>query len=184
MDRGNVLRWLEEHPAEVHGVPAEIVERCEQEVRKHAAEDAWKAAAAYVEGRMHEWEDAWGFHASESSVAKEVCALLSRELAHHEPRVGDADAPHLAGERVLAALEPEARDRVEEWVKELAREVEHRIWREIVRFTRKEGRTLIAEGKVSTADDWASGENYAAKAAHVAQLLLKEYGQHSRPPGQ
>jgi hypothetical protein len=179
MDRKAIEQWLEKHPAEVHGAPQEIVDLCEKEVRRHAAEDAWKAATSYVEGRMEEWAESWGFHASESSVAKETCAKLARELSHHEPEVKAGDEAHLATEALLARLEPEARDRVEEWIRDLAREVEHRIWEEIVRFTKKEGPALVAEGKVSTDESWEAGENYRGKAAHVAQLLLEDYQRKS-----
>lgn len=183
MDRGEVLRWLEEHPREVHGVPSDIVDRCESEVRRHAAEDAWLAAKAYVEGRMHEWEREWGFHASESSVAKEVCPMLARELQRREPEVREGDERHLVGEEVLSSLEPEARARVVEWVRETAREVEHRIWQEIVRFTKEEGQDLVKKGRVSDDHSWEGGENYFSKAAHIAQLLMADYESRAHPKG-
>lgn len=180
MDRKAIEKWLEEHPADVHGAPAEIVAACEKEVRRHAAEDAWRAATSYVEGRMEDWAESWGFHASESSVAKETCAKLARELARHEPEVKPGDEAHLAGEALLAKLEPEARQRVNEWVRDLAREVEHRIWQEIVHFTKKEGKALVEEGRVSDDHTWEAGENYRNKAAHVARLLLQDYAQKGR----
>jgi hypothetical protein len=183
MNRKAIEKWLADHPADVHGAPKEIVERCEKEVRRHAAEDAWRAAASYVEGRMHEWENEWGFHASESSVAKETCAKLARELAQHEPRIEPGDESHLAGDAILDALEPEARERVGEWVRALAREVEHQIWKEVVRFTRKEGRALVAEGRVSTDHSWEAGENYQGKATHVAQLLLEDLAKKTPTEG-
>ncbi|MGH0038182.1 MAG: hypothetical protein ACQGVK_24385 [Myxococcota bacterium] len=179
MDHQAILDWLEAHPADVHGTPSEVVEQCEREVRRHAAEDAWRAATSYVEGRMHAWEKEWGFHASESSVAKETCAKLARELARHEPEVKAGDEAHLAGEALLAQLEPEARERVGAWVRDLAREVEHQIWREIVRFTKKEGRKLVRQGRVSSDHGWEAGENYQSKAAHVAQLLLEDYAREA-----
>jgi len=178
MDHDQVLTWLEQHPGEVHGVPREIVDGCERAVRQHAAENAWLAAKAFVEGRMHLWERMWGQHATESDVAREVCAMLAQELRRREPSVKKGDAPQLAGEELLAALEPEARERVEEWVRDLAQQVEHRIWKEIVRFTRKDGRAMIRDGRVSRDESWEGTENYAHKAAHVAQLLIQDYDRH------
>jgi hypothetical protein len=175
MDHDQVLRWLEEHPRQVHGMPAEVVDRCEKAVRQHAAENAWLAAKAFVEGRMHLWERMWGQHATESDVAREVCAMLAGELRRREPRVARGDEPKLAGEQLLESLEPEARERVEEWVRELAQQVEHRIWKEIVRFTRKDSRSMIRDGRVSMDESWEGTENYAHKAAHVAQLLIDDY---------
>ncbi len=175
MDRGEVLRWLEEHPREVHGVPSEIIDRCEAEVRKHAAENAWGAARAYVEGRMHTWEREWGCHATESSVARTVCPMLANELKRHEPVVRPGSERELAGREVIDALEPEARQKLIEWVRELAQDVEHRIWKEVVRFTRREARTLVNEGRVSSDDSYEATGNFAHKAAHVAQLVMEDY---------
>ncbi len=180
MDRKAIEKWLKEHPADVHGAPAEIVEACEREVRHQAAADAWNAAASWVEGRMHQWEEQWGFHASESSVAKETCAMLARELAKHEPTVREGYEDELAPEEILALLEPAAQEKIKEWILDLAREVEHAIWREIVRFTRKEGRTLVKEGRVSDDHSWEGMGNYSQKAAHVAELLIADYNQHAR----
>lgn len=179
MNRAEVEKWLEEHPAQVHGVPHDIVESCEQAVRMHAAEDAWEAARSYVEGRMHDFEHQWGFHATEAGVARELCVKLAKELAQHEPEVGRKDAPHLADERVLGALEPDARRRVVDWVCDLAREVEHRIWGQIVDLTRKEGRKLVRDGELSDVRRWDSMRSYGDQAAHVAQLVLRDYAKQS-----
>jgi hypothetical protein len=175
MDRGEVLHWLEEHPREVHGAPSEIVDRCEAEVRRHAAENAWGAAKAYVEGRMHEWEQEWGCHATESSVARTVCPMLANELKRHEPLVRPGSGREWAGPELLAVLDPEARQKVIEWVRELAQDVEHRIWKEVVRFTRNEAKSLVRAGRVSDDDSYEATENFAHKAAHVAQLLIEDY---------
>jgi hypothetical protein len=180
MKRDEVERWLEEHPAQVHGVPHDIIESCEKAVRKHAAEDAWEAARTYVEGRLEQWEHQWGFHASEASVAKEICIELARQLERHEPGVEAGAGPHLAGEDVLGALEPQARGKVIEWVCELAREVEHRIWGEIVSFTKQEGRKLVRSHEVSEDGRWDATRSYADQAAHVAQLVLRDYERQAK----
>jgi len=176
MDRDEVVRWLEAHAGQVHGaVPAALVARCESEVRRHAAEHAWRAAEAYVEGRMHEWEHEWGQHATESAVAREVCPMLAQELKRREPHVQPGEAGALAGEEILRALEPEARAKVVEWVCELAQRIEHEIWREIVRFTKRDGRRMAKDGRASSDESWEATENYARQAAHVAQLLIADY---------
>jgi hypothetical protein len=181
MDRDEVVRWLEEHAGQVHGdAPAELVARCEGEVRRHAAEQAWLAAKAYVEGRMHEWEHEWGQHATESAVAREVCPMLAKELRKREPKVQPGEESVLAGEELLNELEPEAREKVGEWVRELAQQVEHTIWREIVRFTKRDGGRMVRDGRASTDDSWEATENYAHKAAHVAQMLIDDYEKQVR----
>ncbi len=180
MERREVLSWLEQHAQAVHGDPEKIIERCEREVRNHAAEDAWQAAKKYVEQRMHQWSHQWGGHASEAHVAKEVCPQLAHELERNEPHPAPGDEPHLVGRELLRALEPDARAKLFQWVLELADQVEHATWREIVRFTRREGQTLVREGRVSKEGSWEATENYARKAAHVAQLLAEEYEQHAR----
>jgi len=175
MNRDEIVRWLEEHPGQVHGdVPKALVARCEAEVRKHAAENAWLAARAYVEGRMHKWAQEWGQHATESAVAREVCPMLAQELKRREPHVEPGDEAALAG-AVLGSLDPEARARVVEWVRELAQQVEHRIWGEIVRFTKRDGKRMVKDGRASSDDSWEATENYAHKAAHVAQMLIEDY---------
>ena len=86
-----MIHWLEQHPQPIGRDPEALVDRCEREVRRHAAEDAWLTAKAYVEGCEHEWEHSWGFpRASEMFVALEVCRRLARELEtrrlHHRRR--------------------------------------------------------------------------------------------------
>jgi hypothetical protein len=181
MNRAEVLHWLEEHPVQVHGVPDELVDRCERAVRQHAAEDAWRAARAYVEGRMHEWEHVFGGLSSEAYLAKQVTAQLADELKRHEPGVEDGAEVHLAGAEILGALEPEARARVIEWVCELAREVEHQVWAEIVRFTAGEGRALARSHQVSDDTSFEASRNYREKITHIAQLVLRDYVE--RGPG-
>jgi hypothetical protein len=180
MNRAEVLRWLEEHPAQVHDLPRELVDRCEGAVREHAAEDAWQAARAYVEGRMHEQEHVFGGVSSEAYVAKEITAALARELVRHEPSVEAGAEVHLAGEEILGALEPEAREKVIEWVCQLAREVEHQVWAEIVRFTKQEGKSLAHSHEVSDDVRWEAAGNYPKKVAHIAQLVLRDYDEHCR----
>ena len=95
MDRNAVLAWLKEHPAAVHGDPEQLVERFEREVRRHAEADAWQAAKAHVEDRMHEWEQRWGYHSSEAYAAKQICPELAEELRRMEPHFQKGDEAHL-----------------------------------------------------------------------------------------
>ena len=99
MDRDAVVRWLRDHPESVRGDPAKLVARFEAEVRRHAEQDAWLAAEAYVEDRMHEWEERWGYHSSEAYAARQVCPELAEELRRMEPHFGKGDEAHLVGAR-------------------------------------------------------------------------------------
>ena len=182
MDRDAVLVWLKDHPAAVHGDPAELVERFEREVRRHAEADAWHAAKAHVENRMHEWEQRWGYHSSEAYAAKEVCPELASELQRMEPHFDKGDEPHLVGENLLGTLEPEARTLVEDWIRDVANEVEHKIWREVVQYTRDRGRGLVREGRVSTEVAWDRTVAFHQQAARVAKILMEELEAHA-PPG-
>jgi hypothetical protein len=176
MQRSEILNWLEEHPGAVRGDdPSQIVARCEHEVRRHAAEDAWLAAKAHVERRLHQWEGQWGLHASEAHVAREICPRLASELRSREPHPEPGDEVHLAGNALLDILTPEARELTAQWILELAAEQEHRTWEQIVRFTRRRGRRLIREGKVSQEGRWEATGYYPEVAAQIARILAADY---------
>lgn len=181
MNRNDALQWLEQHRHLVHGDPQEIIDRCERAVRRHAVEDAWLAAKAYVESRRHEWEHEWGMPASAAFVAREICRQLAWELGQHEPHVQPGDAPHLAGGTVQRALEPEAWDQLCAWILELAESAEHRAWQEIVRFTGRHGGQLAREHHLSNDSDWSPESTWAAHAARVAALIEREFSQHAYP---
>ncbi len=181
MDRETALTWLREHPAAVHGDPSELVQRFEAEVRRHAEEDAWLAAKAHVEGRMHEWEKRWGSHSSEAYAARQICPELAEELKRLEPHFEVGDAPHLVGAERLAALEPEARWVVQQWVRDVANEVEHRIWQEVVHYTEERGRGLVREGRVSQRTGFSETLAYSQQAARVARILVDEFEARAHP---
>jgi hypothetical protein len=181
MERRDLVHWLEEHPGSVHGDPAEVVERCERCVRRHAVEDAWLAAKGYVEHRVHDWEREWGYHASEAFAALETCHQLAWELRHHEPHFGAGAEERLAGGVVLRAFEPEAREIVCDWILELAEREKHGAWREIVRFTDRRARALIRERRLSRETDWSETRNYPAIAAEVAAILARDYSLRAHP---
>jgi len=180
MDREEIRSWLETHPQSLSGTPEEQVAWLEAQIRAHAELVAWRRAEDYVATRMHAWEQQWGFHASESFVAGEVCRMLAAHLRAREPHVREGDEAELLGRKVLEGLDPETRERVARFARELGARIEHDAWREIVRFTRREGRRLVREGRVSTASDWEATENWARKAAHVAELLLHDLEREAR----
>jgi hypothetical protein len=181
MDREAVLQWLKEHPASVHEDPARLVERFEAEVRRHAEEDAWLAAKAYVEDRMHDWEQRWGYHSSEAYAAKQICPELAEELRRMEPHFQEGDEAHLVGAERLEQLEPEARRVVEDWVRDVANEVEHKIWQEVVRYTKERGRGLVREGRVSEESRFDETRAFAQQAARVARILVDELEVRAHP---
>ena len=181
MEREAVLAWLKDHPAAVHGDPAQLMERLEKELRRHAEAHAWRAAKAHVDDRMHEWEQQWGNPSSEAYAAKQVCPELARELKRMEPHFEKGDEPHLVGEELFGTLDPDARILVGDWIREVANEVEHRIWREVVRYTRERGRGLEREGRVSDDHTWARSASFPQQAARVAKILIDELEAHTPP---
>ena len=181
MDRARMINWFEEHPQAISRDPVALVERCEHEVKRHAAEEAWLAAKAYVEECEREWEHSWGFpRASETFVALEVCRRLARELQNMEPHVRPGDEEQLIGEKLMRSLDPLARKVLGDWALELAEHEEHLVWERIIRFTRAHGRVLARQGLLSNDVTPESG-NYFAKAAGIAHRLVNEYEAHAHP---
>jgi hypothetical protein len=181
MDREAVLAWLKEHPAAVHGDPSELMDRFEREVRRHAEQHAWHAAKAHVDDRMHEWEQQWGYHSSEAYAAKQVCPELARELKRMEPHFEKGDEPHLVGQELFGTLEPDARILVGDWIRDVANDVEHRIWQEVVQYTQDRGRGMVREGKVSKDTNWNNTSAFQQQAARVAKILVDELEAHTPP---
>ena len=175
MDRTEMLQWMENHPQSIHGDPAALLQRCEEEVRQHAIEDAWLAAKTQVERLEDRWDHTWAFPtASGYFVARETCEILARELRTHEPAVEPGTEEHFVDEDVRESLEPAAWAQVALWVRDLAVELEHDTWKEIVRFTRKHSRVLLREGKVSRDLNDHDG-SYLHRAAGVAHMMAEEY---------
>ncbi|MBW2235771.1 MAG: hypothetical protein JRG85_10265 [Deltaproteobacteria bacterium] len=181
MDREAVLAWLKDHPAAVHGDPTQLMERFEKEVRRHAEQHAWRAAKAHVDDRMHEWEQQWGYHSSEAYAAKQVCPELARELKRMEPHFEKGDEPQLVGEGLFGTLEPDARILVGDWIREVANDVEHRIWQQVVQYTQDRGRGLVREGRVSEDTNWDRTAAFQQQAARVAKILVDELEAHTPP---
>lgn len=181
MDRETLTHWLESHPQLVTRDIQAFLDHCEREVKRHAVEDAWLAAKAYVERRELYWEHGWGFpRASEAYVAREVCAELARELGHHEPHPSEGDEEHLVGKKLFEALDPAARAKIGKWALELADREEHAVWSKIVRFTRQHARTMEKQGLLSH-DMRPETGNFAEKAAGIAHVLVDELEARAHP---
>lgn len=181
MDRAGVIHWLREHPEPLSRDPEALVSHCHREVQRHATEDAWLAAKAYVERQEHLFADSWGFpRSSEAFVAREVCHRLARELATHEPQVEASDADHLIGPKLLHALDPRTRTVLEKWALDLAESEEHRVWTDIVRMTHAQGKILAKRYHLSTNTRDESG-NYYKKAAGIAHMLAEEFEARAHP---
>lgn len=136
--RSDVLDWLRAHPRDIHGDASDIIESCEREVRRHAAADAWLSARDYADSQRDLWEHRFGYPISSSSfVAREMCALYARALRKHKPEVAEGTERHLAGDDVVAALEPIAWDEMRPWIRALAQREEDVVWKQVIRFTRR-----------------------------------------------
>lgn len=181
MDRATVLEWFRQHPDVVHGDPEEIVDRCERAVRRHAREDAWLLAKRYVAERQHAWEESHGAHASEAFVAREVCRQLAQELRDHEPAPARGDEEHLAGGPVKAALEQDGWAYLIPWIMEVARDEEHRTWREIVSHTKRHAQELIRSHHLSSDTSFDHTRCYGDVASQIAGILARDFSEHAFP---
>jgi hypothetical protein len=171
MERQEVQHWLEGHPDAIHADPHQILDRCEREVRSHAAHEAWRHAKRIAEERLHDWEASFGLPASDAFVAREVCHEMARELRRRAPAHGRALG---VSPGVLGALEPAARELLLAWADELAGREEQAAWREVVRFTDHVGRDLVRDGW-SNEPRWDFAHSYSRTAERVTRILIKEY---------
>ena len=183
MERRELITWLNQHPEDVHGQPEAAVRKCEEEVAEHTEEEAWLHARDIAEERNLYWQTAWGAHASEKFVAREVCQELAAELKRKEPVPEDGHEGTYVDEDVLTALEPEARSIVLEYVHDLARGEEHRAWLEVLRFTRERGRSLARDDSYSSDLTFDGTHSYAETAARVMDVLAHDFERraHTKP---
>lgn len=181
MDRKDVEAWLRKHPPATRVDLKDLLDRCENAVRRHAREDAWLAAKNYAEERARQWHGAWSPPASEVFVTSEVCHELAWELAHHEPEVESGAEEHLAGGPVCDALPEEAWEGIRDWVHEVAAEEEHRAWREIVRYTDHRAKHIIRSQGFTRDTGWDPDHRYSEIASHVARILAHEYSLQANP---
>jgi hypothetical protein len=180
MERTEILDWLRAHRESVRLDPDVALDRAEREARRQAAQDAWLHAKAIAEREIARWNArSRGIHSREDWAAREFCHELARELKHLEPRP-DADAAHWLAPETFDALERDARDALRDWVREVAGEEEHRVWREVVRFTDARARSLVREGRVSTEERWEYTHSYAETAARLAAILVEDYAERAR----
>jgi hypothetical protein len=180
MERSEVLDWLVRHTEYVHDVPEQVLSRCEAEVRKHAQEDAWLHARDIAEEHNQDWRHGWGAYASEAYVAREVCRDLADEFKHHEPIPAEGQESHFVDEDVLGVLDPEARSVILDYVHDLAQGEEHQAWKEVVRFTRKRGRTLAREEHLSFGVKFDETHEYSEIAVRVMELLAHDFKHRAR----
>jgi hypothetical protein len=180
MKRSEVLDWLIQHTEHIHDIPEQVLSRCETEVRKHAQEDAWLHARDIAEEHNQHWRHSWGAHASETFVAREICRGLADEFKRHEPIPAEGHESAFVDEDVLGVLDPEARTIILEYVHDLARGEEHRAWKEIMRFTRKRGRTLSREEHLSSDRSFEGTHAYSETAARIMGILARDFQHHAR----
>ncbi len=180
MKRSEVLDWLIQHTEHIHDIPEQVLSRCETEVRKHAQEDAWLHARDIAEEHNQHWRHSWGAHASETFVAREICRGLADEFKRNEPIPAEGHESAFVDEDVLGVLDPEARTIILEYVHDLARGEEHRAWKEIMRFTRKRGRTLAREEHLSSDRSFEGTHAYSETAARIMGILARDFQHHAR----
>jgi hypothetical protein len=180
MERSEVLDWLIQHTDHIHDIPERLLSRCETEVKQHAQEDAWLHARDIAEEHNQHWHHFWGAYASETYVAREVCRDLAYEFKRNEPAPAEGHESDFVDEDVLGVLDPEARTIVLEYVHDLARGEEHRAWKEIMRFTRKRGRTLAREEHLSSDLGFDGIHTYSETAGRVMGILARDFKHHAR----
>lgn len=180
MERHEILDWLRRHRESVHGEPERLLERAERAARRQAAEDAWRHAKAIAEREMARWSQrSRGIHSREDWAAREFCHELARELKHLEP-APESDEAHWLDRETLDAFEADARAQLREWVRTVAGEEEHKVWREVVRFTDGRARSLAQEGVLSSEERWEYTHSYAETAMRLAAILAEDYEQRAR----
>jgi hypothetical protein len=180
MQRDEILDWLRSHQENVRGDPEQVLERAEHDARCHAAQQAWLHAKKIAEDKLDGWRRAsLGSHAAEDTVALEFCHDLARELRHLEPAL-EGDEETLVDPITLGAFDRKSRAQLRTWICEIAGAEEHRVWREIVRFTNARAKSLIRDGTMSTASGWEDTHSYTETAARLASILAHDYEEHAR----
>jgi hypothetical protein len=180
MERSEILDWLRAHRDSIHADPDAALDRAERAARRQAAQDAWLHARAIVERQLALWSRrSQGIPSREDWAAREFCHELARELRHLEPHP-ETDEAHWVDPETLGTFEREARERLRDWVRAVAGEEEHRVWREVVRFTDARARSLEREGRLSHEERWEHAHSYAETAARLAAILAEDYEAHAQ----
>lgn len=180
MERSDILDFARSHPGAIHVDGDRFVELVEREVRRHVEAEAWSHARREIERRLAELVPERGLPASEEFVAREVCHELARDLRHDEPHVEPGSEERLAGPVAMGEVEPEARELVRRFVHDLAEQLEHRVWQDIVRRADHRGRELVREHKVSSELRWDMSRRYSMTAERVLRMLAEECAQQER----
>ncbi len=182
-DRTKVLDWLYHHPSSVHGDAAVIMARAERETRRRAREGAWREARDLVRPYTAHWEKRWGAQASDDFVANEIFPTLARVLRQSERHVKHGDHVELVGKELTSVLEPDALEAIADWAVEVGEQEHHRVWQEIVQYTRTQARELLRDDPPAAGSQTAQPTNFAAKAARMTRLLEREFDNRSRLSG-
>jgi hypothetical protein len=64
-------------------------------------------------------------------------------------------------------------------VRDVANDVEHKIWAEVVRYVRERGKGLVREGRVSKDVGFNDTLAYSQQAARVAKILVDDLEEHA-----
>lgn len=180
MRHNEILDWLRSHRDSVRGDPEQLLGSAEHDARRHGAEQAWLHAKQIAEAELARWRDrSLGSHAAENTVALEFCHDLARELRQLEPHL-EGDEETLVDPATLGAFDRESRALLRSWIREIAGDEEHRVWREVVRFTNARAKSLIREGAISTASGWEDTHSYTETAARLAAILAHDYEERAR----
>jgi hypothetical protein len=175
MKRQDLEDWFAHHPGSIQTQPEVLLDRCESEVRDHAAYDAWLQAREVAEHSLHRFERIFGLPASDTFVTREVCHEIARELRHHEPHPSEEQATAWAGHTVFDSVDEAARVRLRVWLSELAEQEEHAVWRNIVHFADHLAKTLIRNQHMTSQLDWDLDHSYPKVAARVARMMIREF---------
>lgn len=181
MDRIDIERWLDQHHDSVRGRSSDVLDRYETDVRHHAREVGWRHAREIADRSLRRFRSGFGLPASERFVAQELCHELARELRHHEPHPSHpVPESEWLGRDTLAALGPDARAKLAEWLEELADREEHEAWKEIVSFTDHFASTLIRRAHMTRELTWDFDRSYPRLAEKIGSMILREFEDHVR----
>jgi len=157
--------------------------RAERETRRRAREGAWREARDLVRPYTTHWEQRWGAQASNDFVANEIFPTLARILRQSERHVKHGDHLELVGKELTSVLEPDALEAIADWAVEVGEQEHHRVWQEIVEYTRTEARALLRDDKSPGGSQAVRPANFAATAARITRLLAREFDHRSRLSG-
>lgn len=179
MNRTEIENWLDHHRESMHQPTRVLLDQCEIDVQHHARELAWRHAREILEASLRRFRRGFGLPASEDFVARELCHEIARELRHHEPHPSHPlEQSEWLSARTLAAVDPEARAIVGEWLEDLADREEHEAWKQIVSFTDHFATTLIRRGRLTRDLSWDFERSYPKLATSIGRMIMREFEDH------